>query len=102
MIFTPYPLGIMPDDVYRYTEDPSRLILDVEDNSVREGLVVDRSTGYTFVIRQADCGLGCFCAAEAVYINPEAVKEYKRLPLDGQSLAAVILFKIATVEQPVQ
>lgn len=73
---TPYPRGPVPRGTKRWDEG-GRLDLDVESRGLtfngREA-VLDRHTGEWFTLAPYPCGLGCHCAAEAVWIDAEQVE----------------------------
>lgn len=81
-IFTPRPLGHVPTFVRRLDSDEGRDIsrLDLElsaadrlafDNLDRDGrtIVTDERSGQRFLTFRAECGAGCRCAAEAVWME---------------------------------
>ncbi len=81
-LLTPQPVGAMPDNVKRWDDDRIELRLSDADYFAHQDqghgyddtvTVTDQLTGARFVIRRADCGLGCHCAAEAQWIAAPAV-----------------------------
>lgn len=65
-LFTPFAVGEMPENV-RWAPSPddlpSRITLDVV--LAGPGWIVDGNSGERFEWAPADCGLGCYCAADA-------------------------------------
>jgi hypothetical protein len=77
-IFTPRPVGSVPNGIERLDHDPARLHLSMTDadknrrqlDPDQRFVFVDQNSGDQFLyMGRADCGSGCRCAAEAVWIG---------------------------------
>jgi len=77
-IFTPRPVGTIPANIERLDHDDTRLNLCMgrdearrrEANPDKRFVFVDLNSGDEFLyMGRADCGSGCRCAAEVVWIG---------------------------------
>jgi hypothetical protein len=81
--FTPNPVGFVPAEIGRFDQDPNRLDLEIGDEDyatfeahryedVYRFIFTDVRSGDRFLyLGRADCGAGCRCAVEAVWIGKD-------------------------------